>query len=80
MRGFLLSSETEHIAVIKLVEKELFYKNLITAIADHYLCEEKDVSFQLKTGEIYSQSLDITTIEEGEEYLRKCRLEEIAIY
>lgn len=44
MRAYILASQDETIAVIKLVQKDKFYKTVRLAIAEHYICEEDDVS------------------------------------
>ena len=84
MKAFILESEEEVIAVIKLIDKDEFYRNVRLAIAEHYTCEHDYVSIVMSheqyAKEIYSQSFEAESTEDGEECIRTYTLTETCIY
>tara|TARA_R110000796_G_scaffold243260_1_gene365739 strand:- start:410 stop:664 length:255 start_codon:yes stop_codon:yes gene_type:complete len=84
MKAFILESEEEIIAVIKLTDKDEFYKNVRLAIAEHYICEHDEVSIvmneEVYSKEIYSQTLEIESVEQGEVLCTYYTLTEACVY
>lgn len=85
MKGFILSSEEETIAVIGMTSKDEFYVKVRTAIAEHYCCEKTDdvsinMSHEQYEKELYSQEIEVDSIEQEEESTRKYFLTETVIY
>ena len=84
MKAFILKSEEETIAVIKLTDKDEFYRNVRLAISEHYICEHDEVSIVMNEEEyrkeIYSQTLEIESVEEGEDCIRVYTLTETCVY
>lgn len=86
MKGFILSSEEETIAVISLTTEDEFYVKVRTAIAEHYVCESPDdvsldISFEDSRDHTLPQSFDASSIENGgEESLRTYNLMRTCIY
>jgi hypothetical protein len=86
MKAFILKSceEGETIAVINLTEKGEFYRNVRLAIANHYICEHDEVSIVMNeeeySKEITSQTLEIESVEQGEDCIRDYTLTETCVY
>jgi hypothetical protein len=84
MKAFILKSEEETIAVIKLTDKDQFYRNVRLAIAEHYICEHDEVSIVMNeeeySKEIYSQTLEIESVEQGEDCIRDYTITETCVY
>ncbi len=84
MKAFILESEEETIAVIKLTDKDEFYRNVRLAIAEHYICEHNEVSIVMSEEqykkEIYSQKLEIESVEQGDDCIRDYTLTETCVY
>ena len=84
MKAFILKSEEETIAVIKLTDKDKFYRNVRLAIAEHYICEHDEVSIVMNE-EVYkngvkSQALEIESGELGGGSIRNYTLTETCVY
>ena len=84
MKAFILESEEETIAVIKLTDKDEFYRNVRLAIAEHYVCDHNEVSIVMNeeqyNKEIYSQKLEIESVEQDEDNIRDYTLTETCVY
>jgi|TARA_R110001592_G_scaffold343723_1_gene634535 hypothetical protein len=84
MKAFILESKKETIAVIKLTDKDEFYRTVRLAIAEHYICEHNEVSIVMNeeqyNQEIYLQTLEIESVEQGNDCIRNYTLTETCVY
>lgn len=84
MKAFILESEEETIAVIKLTDKDEFYRNVRLAISEHYICDHNEVSIVMSEEqykkEIYSQKLEIESVFQGDDCIRDYTLTETCVY
>ena len=76
MKAFILESEEETIAVIKLTDKDEFYGNVRLAIAEHYVCEHDEVSI-IMSDEV---SIVMSSVEQGDDCIRNYTLTETCVY
>ena len=83
MKAFILESEEETIAVIKLTDKDEFYRTVRLAIAEHYICEHNEVSIVMNE-EQYNKglklNLEIESVEQGDDCIRNYTLSETCVY
>lgn len=85
MKAFILESEEETIAVIKLTtDKYEFYRNVRLAIAEHYVCEHDDVGIVMSEEEynkgICSRTMKIASVEQSQHCIRNYTLTETCVY
>ena len=84
MKGYLLRNETEVVAVIGLTDKDNFYANMRTAIAEHYDGDAGDVGLEISNEEYkadgYPSEFDVDLAFGGDSEIRRMYLELVYIY